>query len=288
MGAISRYAIRRVRGQILGWGIGLGLLALMLVSMYDSIARLDDQLEAVLQGFPAELQVFVGGLTEYGTPEGFLAVEFFSYMPLILGIFAISLGSGLLVADEEAGILDLIAAYPLSRQALFWGRWLASVGSLILVCLLTWVAFVVSLPLSSSLNISPGRLARPMVALLVQLLLFDALALFLSLLLPSRRAASMVSGLLLVASFFVTGLGRLNETVEEIARFSPLTYYQTVDAFDGLNLRWIGALVATALAFTAVSAWAFERRDIRVGGERGWRWPRLHLRRASGSVGGTE
>ncbi len=288
MGAIFRYAIRRVRGQILGWGIGLGLLALMLVSMYDSIARLDDQLEALLQAYPPELRAFFSGMTEFGTPEGFLAVEFYSYMPLILGIFAISLGSGLLVADEEAGILDLIAAYPLSRQTLFWGRWLASAGSLILVCLLTWVAFVVSLPLSSSLNISPGQLARPMVALLVQLLLFDALALFLSLLLPSRRTASMVSGLLLVASFFITGLGRLNETIEEIARFSPLTYYQTVDAFDGLNLRWIGVLVATAFAFTAVSAWAFERRDIRVGGERGWRWPGLRLRRASGTVGITE
>ena len=288
MGAIFRYAIRRVRGQILGWGIGLGLLALMLVSMYDSIARLDDQLETFLQAYPPEMQAFFSGMAEFGTPEGFLAVEFFSYMPLILGIFAVSLGSGLLVADEETGILDLIAAYPLSRQTLFWGRWLASAGSLILVCLLTWVAFVVSLPLSSSLNISPGQLARPMVALLVQLLLFDALALLLSLLLPSRRTASMVSGLLLVASFFVTGLGRLNETIEEIARFSPLTYYQTVDAFDGLNLRWIGVLVATAFAFTAVSAWAFERRDIRVGGERGWRWPGLRLRRASGTVGITE
>lgn len=41
MGAIFRYAMRRVRGQILGWGIGLGLLAVMLVSMYESMAGLD-------------------------------------------------------------------------------------------------------------------------------------------------------------------------------------------------------------------------------------------------------
>ena len=99
----------------------------------------------------------------------------------------------------------------------------------------------------------------------------------------------MVSGLTLVASYFITSLANVITELEPIAQLSPLTYYQGGEALDGLNLTWVIGLVLPALVFAVLAWWRFERRDIRVGGEGGWERPtlfsRVRFRRSSsGSV----
>ena len=96
-------------------------------------------------------------------------------------------------------------------------------------------------------------------------------------LVPSRRAAAMISGVVLVAGFFITGLARINEDLEAAARLSPLEYYQGGDAMDGLNGGWLLGLLAFAVLFAVLAWWRFLRRDIRVGGEGSWSRPRLSL-----------
>ena len=277
MSTIFRYTLRRFRGQILGWGIAFALLGVLLVSMYDTFAAQQGQLEDLLKFYPEEFTAFFGDFSAYGTPEGFLGIELFSIMPLILGIFAVLTGSGLLVSDEENGRLDLIMAYPVSRTALFLGRLLAFITATVAILAITWLGLVI--PMNwSSIDIGWGKTWLPLLSVLAELLLFGTLSLFLSMVLPSRRLAATTAGLLLVASFFITGLAKINQDLEPIARLSPLNYYQTQDAFHGLNGAWFGGLIASAAIFTALAWWLFQRRDIRVGGEGGWQLPSLSLR----------
>jgi ABC-2 type transport system permease protein len=285
MATIFRYTLRRFRGQILGWGLALSLLVFMMVGIYDSIADQGEQLEQLLASYPAELMAFfgAGGLSAIFTAEGFLSMEFFSWMPVVLGIFAVLMGSGLLVSDEEKGVLDLIMAHPVSRSALFMGRLLAFVTATVGILAILWLAFMVSMNWST-LSLSAAELGRPFLSLLAVLLLFSTLALLLSMVLPSRRLAASAAGLLLVASFFITSLARINEDLEELATFSPLNYYQTEEAFQSFNVRWFAGLLVVAALFAALAWWRFQRRDIRVGGEAGWKLPSLSLpfRRAAG------
>ena len=268
-----RYMLRRLRGQILGWGLGLALLGVLTISIYDSFAGEMDQLSSLLELYPAEIGAFFGDFgAMFASPEGFVSVEFFSFMPLVLGIFAVLTGSGLLVSDEESGTLDLIMAYPVSRTALFLGRLLAFVAATFAILFIAWLGLIVPMVWSSA-DISAGSLWLPLLSLLAVVLVFGAVSLLLSMLLPSRRVAATAGGLVLVASFFVTGLARLNEDLERVARLSPLNYSQTQDAFEGLNGVWLAGLVASAAVFAALAWLCFLRRDMRVGGEGGWRLP---------------
>jgi ABC-2 type transport system permease protein len=280
MATVFRHTLRRFRGQVLGWGVVLALLGWMIVSVYDSIAAQEENLIKLLSGYPKELMAFFGAaeatLTMF-TPEGFISFEFFSLMPVVLGIFAVLLGSGLLASDEESGRLDLIMAHPVSRSQLFAGRLLAFVTATIIVLALIWLGFLTSMSWST-FEIEPVKLWLPFLSLLAVLLVFSTLALLLSIVLPSRGLAASVSGLLLVASYFVTSLARINENLERVADFSPLDYYQTEQAFNDFNVRWFAGLLLVALLFALAAWWRFQRRDIRVGGEGGWQAPQLSLR----------
>ncbi|MBI2844920.1 MAG: ABC transporter permease subunit [Chloroflexi bacterium] len=266
------HTMRRFRGQIIGWGIGLALYAAFLSSFYDTIAKQSEQFEKLLQNYPQEIFAFFGGTTNLVTPEGYLTLEFFSYMPIIIGIFAVLAGSGLLASDEENGTMDLVLAHPISRSGLFLGRLLALLVATMAILAVNWLGFLVAMNWSS-LDIGLVEMARPFLSLFAILMLFGSLALFLSMVLPSRRSAAMISGVLMVASFFITSLARLDKSLEDIARLSPMNYYQSGEAIKVLNNDWFLGLLAAAGVFVLASWWLFQRRDIRVGGEGGWRLP---------------
>jgi ABC-2 type transport system permease protein len=87
---------------------------------------------------------------------------------------------------------------------------------------------------------------------------------------PSRRAAASLSGLLLVASYFITTLAHVSTDLAALAKFSPLNYYQGGDALNGLNVDWLARLLIASIVFMAIALWRFQRRDIRVFGEGSW------------------
>jgi hypothetical protein len=76
-----------------------------------------------------------------------------------------------------------------------------------------------------------------------------------------------------VGDFFLTMLARIDKGLEPVARLTPLHYYQSGEAIAGLNGAWLAGLLGVAALLGLAAWWRFERRDIRVSGERVWRWP---------------
>ncbi len=263
-----KQTLRRLRGQILGWGIGLALYGLMMGALFASIISMEG-LEEMLASYPPEVMAFFGDAISMTTPAGYFGTYYSSYMPVILGIFAVSAAAALLAGDEERGTLDLVMAYPVGRGALFWGRALGFAVALGLILLIGYLGWLAALPVSG-MDISPLELLRPFVPLYALMLLFGALSLLLSLLLPSARMASMTAGGLLVANFLLMGLANLSDSLRPIVELTPFHFYQLGDAMDGFKWGWALGLLAVSLLLAAAARLLFGRRDIRVGGERGW------------------
>lgn len=278
--------IRSGRGQVIGWGLALFILGLIVLPAYDLVADNVGQFNELMESYPPEVMAFFGDIQSIATPEGFLHIEFFSYMPLVVGTFALLSGSGLLASDEEAGRLDLIAAYPISRMNLYSGRVLGFLAVTALIHIFGWLAFLISLNWSA-LQLSAGELALPFLTLFAVTSFFGGLSILLGELLPSRKLAASVSGLVLVGSFFVTSLARINPDLESLADLSPLNYYQGGEAINGVTWSWVIALSAAAFLLIAAGAFSFQRRDIRVAGEGTWgvRLPSLRSTRSQAGAG---
>lgn len=274
-----RYTYASLRGQILGWGLSVAGLGLLIVSFYDVIGAQSEKFEQMIASYPPEFLAFFGGdVGTLLTPAGFLKMYAFSMLPVIVGIFAVIAGSGLIASDEEHGRLDLIIAHPVGRSSFFFGRLLGLAGAVLSILLISWLGFSVMLG-SSSIGYSWGQMLIPFMSLLLQLLVYITLALLLSMLLPARSIAAMVSGVVLVLSYFISSLVFLDERLLRAAKFLPQYYYQPVMDLAELNPGWVFGLLGISAAFTLLAWWRFMRRDIRVSGEGSWRFTLLAKRR---------
>ena len=105
-----------LRSQILCWGLAIGTLLFLTVLMYPSISGVYDD---IVNELPEGMIAF-WGMSEIGmdTMEGFLNVEFLSYAPIALAVFAILSGTATIVSEENEGTLDLLLAQPISRLKL--------------------------------------------------------------------------------------------------------------------------------------------------------------------------
>lgn len=257
--------------MIVGWGAGLGFLGWYLLDVFESFYEKNVNLNVFMDAFPEELLAFFGSTGDLVSTTNFLGIEFFSYIPIILGIMVVSNASRLIAGKEEDGTLEVILAQPLSRSVVFWSKLLALMSSLVLILVITWSGFAVGLAGTANIDLTYEELFRPFLSLFAILLVFLSLSLMLSMILPGSSMAGLVAGFLLIASYFVTSITRINEKLEGVNRFSPLKYYQGGEAIDGLDFQALGILLGLSVVFIGIAWLAFVKRDLRFGGSGGLR-----------------
>jgi len=278
MGAIFMHTLKRMRGTILGWGLAFGVMAAFVGTLVDTMVKQGEILNELLSSYPATFKVMVGELTSVNTPEGFIGLEIFSFTPLILGVFAVIAGAGIVISDEEDGVLDLLMAKPLTRSALFFGRVIGLMVSIAAILSLILLGLLIANGISEAMDMSIATLLNALIPLYIQVLFLAAFALMLSLLVPGKNLAAALSGILLIFSYFSNTLTAINEKFEIIAKFSPMYYYPGGQALtESVNWGEQSVLLAISLVFIIVAWRRFLSRDLRVSGEGVWRF-RLPIR----------
>lgn len=265
------YTLRRQRLAIFGWGIGLAIIMVIVVLIYESIVEKLEIVDQLMKGLPPILVALAGEASDFMTAGGWLHAKFFTTLPLLFGFFWVIAGAGLFAGDEERGRLDLLMAYPVSRARVFWGRVLALVTASVLILGICWLGLLVALPFGV-LEMRFWETPIPFISTLAPLLFFEALALLLAMVLPSRIIAAGVAGVVLIANFFIELLSKVSESLMGAARCLPLHYFQGGLAIGNFQVVPHLAVIGVAVLMLLLAWRLFERRDIRVMGEGNWWW----------------
>lgn len=263
---------RSRRTAIIGWGIGISLFAGYIIALYPEFAE-------PLQNFNLEdiaLYEAMGDFSDIGSFKGFVTAEVFTFLPLLLAIYAIVNGTGTLAGEEDDGILEPLLALPIPRWQIIFTKWLALNTALLLILLIVGLASAISLAtLPSDVNtggVDTGSMVLALIGTWPILLFYATLSLFLGAFMPSRRTASVAATVVLVVSFFGNNLADLVSWLGDIQFLFAFNYYRPGTMLvDGLDIADSAILLVSSTVLLGLALFAFQRRNVTVGA---WPWQR--------------
>ena len=106
------------RRALAGWCVGVVLYVVLIAAIFPSI-RDSPELSDLLDNYPEALKSLLGltGAVDITRGAGFVDTELFSLMlPLLAIVLAIGSGARTIAGEEDAGRLELVLSYPVSRR----------------------------------------------------------------------------------------------------------------------------------------------------------------------------
>lgn len=264
LGSVFAKTLRDLRGQILGWGIGLGAMTCLTILIYPSFQHIAE-MDGFVKSLPPAMQKLVGGQARLRIPEEFLNMKLFdSWLPIILSVFAILQGAGAIAGEEENGTIDLLMANPVRRWRIILEKWAAFAAAVLLIDGFIALGIVAGI-LVTGLDASIPRLIWAAFNMIPIILVFGAIAMVGSCVFHKKRPASGIAIVILIFSYFLYALGPITEAVRPWLRLSLFHFYgktnpigQNVQAGSmALLLCLLTVLIATAVV-------AFQKKDLKI------------------------
>jgi len=255
--------VRDLRWPVFWTGLGLGLMGAYFMWIYQAFSKTID-LQSILDAFPPAIKALIGGtVIDLSSATGFLNMELFPLMlPLILGGFAIALGSGATAGEESRGTLDVLLSEPIQRSRVVTEKVLATAIGTAAVAAALFVGLQVGCAVGGT-SVAADRVAGGLVLATLLALVFGGIALALGCWTGNRAVAIGISGALMVVMYFVNALAPLVDSLDRIKGLSPFFYYMDGDPLrNGVDWAHAGVLAAAALAFYVLALIGFERRDL--------------------------
>lgn len=259
---IAAAAVTGARRSTVIWAAALFTLALVTVAVWPSV-RDSGALDGFSDALPAEA-VAALGMADFATPAGYLMANLYAlFLPLLLAVMAIAAVAAGTSGPEEDGRLETLFSLPVSRSAVYLGRFTAVVVALAFTCaviagalVLGRVAFDMAIGWDGIVLISVVTFAFAVFHGSVAYLVAGA---------GGSRGATLGIGLaVLVLGYVVRSLLPLIEGLEEAARFSPWEWMLGGDPLRGEILTWgLPLLLGLTVVLLVLGTIALARRDLR-------------------------
>jgi ABC-2 type transport system permease protein len=262
LGSVFAKTLRDQRRSYWWWVAGFVGTVLMYAAIWPSIRGSTASIEEYIANLPEVFQELIGSAS-FGTPEGYLQSELFSFLaPILLLVYGIAAGARAIAGEEEAGSLDLLLSTPTPRRRIVIDKFEALLVGTFGLVLAMWLAVVVLGPIWD-LRPDLGNFTAASLHLFVLAVAFGTIALAVGAATGSKGLAiGAPSGFALV-TFIVSLFGATVSWLEPLRPLSPFYYYSGSEPLvNGVDPIHVLVLVAISIVALAVALWRFERRDL--------------------------
>lgn len=266
MTMFNRLLADRLRGAR-WWALGTAFAVAAIVGLWPSVKG-STEVEDIVADLPAGLRAALGIEEGIGlsTAPGYLQARLFStVLPILLVVYAISLGARIIGGAEEDGTLQLVVVGPVTRRRLALERLAASNALLLgMVAVSLVTTLVVGAAVGILSDLSVGRIVVDSAALAAMTVLFLSIAFATGAATGRRGPALSVASGFAVGTYVLHALAASAAAVRPLRALSPWWWFLDRNllvhdpTFLALGLPL--ALTAVTLAF---GVWAYERRDLR-------------------------
>ena len=104
---LLKHELQSRTGATIGWGIGLILFGALYIGIFPEVG---EQMAGL-----ADLSIYKAMGMDVSSFAGFIASVLLQFLPLLLGIYAITTSTQTLAGEEDNGTLELVLAMPIKR-----------------------------------------------------------------------------------------------------------------------------------------------------------------------------
>ncbi len=258
--------LRRVlwdeRMALLSWAIVLILLAVFAVSTFQSFGTAPG-LNELMNQLPPYLGSIFGGL-DFGTAEGYLNAELYSWLPLLIAFYTVLFGAASLSREVDSHTAESLLAQPVARRTVVIEKSLAMLVGTLFLSILTFAATILTLSLFVNSAVSARGFLLATVASFLTTAAVGALAVFISAVTNEQRKAAVYAAGALILLYFVNVIGQASSKLDFLSTMNPFGHYRSADIIRTGAMAWgdVAFLVGFTLVFLAAAVWWFDRKDI--------------------------
>jgi ABC-2 type transport system permease protein len=266
--------LRLARIGLAGWAIGIALYALLLTYLYPSVSASAGRLiQQYIESMPEQLKAAIG-VAGKGTVEMFFTdgtydfrawvnTEYLTWLPLLLGIYAVIYCGGLVSREVERGTMDMLLSQPLRRSSFLLSKFSAFATLVAGVILVSYATLSLgSLGIDVELDYRYLALAH-VVALLFALAIAGYSTLASCLLLEPGKSVA-VPGLVTALIFFLNMLAPSIESATWLQKGSLFYYFDPFAMMFRGEVSWagVGVYLGVMLGSLILAIVVFQRKDI--------------------------
>lgn len=259
--AVYRKWLWDSRRSLLGWTIAIVVVGCGYAAFWPTMN--DPTFTELIENYPSGLLEAIN-YTSITTPAGYLSATVYGLVVAVLmTVFAIAAGTRIIAGEEEAGILDLTLAQPVSRPAVALQRF-AALATAVLV--MVGVFLLAMLAVASPAQFDTIPLVN-FVAMHLHLwaftVMFGALAFAIGAATGRRSLAWGISGGVAVLAYAASGIIPQAEGLEWVRDYSAFTWLNgNTPLSNGADPAQVLLMVGVSAAFVAIGVVTFARRDI--------------------------
>ncbi|MFA6000721.1 MAG: ABC transporter permease subunit [Thermoleophilia bacterium] len=264
---VLRRSIADKRLSILVYAVGVAAYAVMILAIWPSLRENVSTLNQMWESYPEGIRKAFGGENfTFATFDGFLSVEYFNQMwVIVMTAFSVSIATGAISSEIEKGTMELLLAQPVSRRSLLLTRHLFFELGLLFLIGATLIPIAIGAPVAGGDIDYMGLLAM----VVPSFLFFTAIGsftFFFSVLFNTRGTAIFVSLGIIIISYALDILAKINDTISNVHFLSIFYYWDPYRYLHNLDFAWVDLIILTIIALisTTAAVYRFERRDIAV------------------------
>ena len=254
-------SFRDYRVPILGWGLGLGLLMAVVLAAVPSVFATPAAKAAIVA--LGSSYAWIAEPIKIDTAGGYATWKY-GITILVVVIWPLLAGTGMLRGEEDRGSLDVLLSLPRGRVRVALEKLAALLTALLAMGLVVGLlAYVGGAKVSSDISLGATVAFGLNLALIAAV--FGAIALLVSQFTQERRTASGVTAGILLVAIVVDMVHRVVPNTVWLSQLSPVYYYNLSKPLVpgyGVNPGAMLAMVGLTVVLSGAAVWLFARRDV--------------------------
>lgn len=261
---IVKRELRANSKSLIVWSVVMVFFIAMMVSEFSAYYN-NPEMADVLDAMPdALMKAFSLESNNLTTPTGFIGLASI-YFYLVLGVFAVLIGSNIISKEERDKTAEFFLTLPISRQQVILSKWIAAIINCLIITAVTSIAIVVFLLKYDLTSDFYEFMVYLTSSLFFVQMIFLSIGMLLASVLKRHKTSGKISASILMGLYLVSVVSSISAKLSNLKYLTPFRYFEPHKFLsDGFELKYIVITIVIVLVCMVGTFVVYPKRDLHL------------------------